>query len=221
MNRYPNSTICPDCAESLDTDCPDCGGYGTVTNPTIDMRYLRDCIAAYNVPADLYMSGGNCATIGIGGFVPATDDPYTFGGDFAYLVGVGYYPDGTAHRDELGAGSDEYFHVATPNAPDGSPQFPRDPYAIVIRDDETVEMFAGRIAAQYAALTRDHHRDPITAYAGSTGAVCLLIPAADVDRIASALDVIRQDDDTADDTERAAIVRAADDAHRAITRATT
>ena len=223
MNRYPNATTCPDCSESIDTDCPDCGGYGTIANPIVDMRHLRDCIAGYGVPADLYMSGGNVATIGVGGIVTATDDPYTFGGDFAYLVGPGYYPDGTAHRDEISAGADEYFHVATPilSQGDGPPRFPYDPYSIIMADDETVEAFAGRIAAQYAALTRDHHRDPITAIAGDNGTVCVIIPAADVDRIVTALDVIRQDDDTADDAERAAVVRAADDAHRAITRATT
>lgn len=27
----PQSTSCADCAESLDTDCPDCGGYGIIT----------------------------------------------------------------------------------------------------------------------------------------------------------------------------------------------
>jgi hypothetical protein len=143
------------------------------------------------------------------------------GAGFAYLVGPGYYPDGTAHRDELSAGADDYYHVATPNLPNGTPQFPRDPYTICMGDDETVEDFAGRIAAQYAALTRDHHRDPITAIAGDNGTVCIIIPAADVDRIVTALDIIRQDDDTADDAERAAVVRAADDAHRAIARATT
>ena len=157
MNRYPNLISCEDCCEPLSTDCPDCGAYGSYPNPTIDMQHLRDCIAGFNVPADLYMSGGGCATIGIGGIVPESDDPYTFGGDYAYLVGVGYYDDRTAHRVELGAGSDEYFHVPTPNAPNGTPQFPHDPYAICIGDDETVEDFAGRIAGEYAALTRAHH----------------------------------------------------------------
>jgi hypothetical protein len=90
VNRYPHfTTTCPDCSESLDTDCPDCGGYGTIPNPIVDMRHLRDCIAGYGVPADLYMSGGNVATIGVGAYIAYPDGS---GAGFAYLVGPGYYP---------------------------------------------------------------------------------------------------------------------------------
>lgn len=169
MRRIPDTILCEECYSSDGNYvtafgtrymCSYCMGRGYVPNPIIDIRHLRDCIAAHGIAADLYMSGGNCATIGIGGIVPATDDPHTFGGDYAYLVGVGSYHNGIAHRDELGAGSDEYFHIATPNAPDGTPQFPHDPYALCINENETAQHFARRIVAAYAQLRTAH---PVTA----------------------------------------------------------
>ncbi len=169
MNRFKNWERCDACYSSDGTYvtvfgtrymCSACTGTGRVPTQLIDMRHLRDCIAARGINADLYMSGGNCATIGIGDDIPETGDPHTYGGDYAYFVGVGTYHNGVALRDELSAGSDEYFHVPTPNAEDGTPQFPHDPYAICIGDNEHVEAFAARIADQYAQLVAAHQLTP-------------------------------------------------------------
>lgn len=151
MNRHPHHITCEICEgtgryqldyPAINEVCEDCDGTGRTINPHVDMRHLRDLLAAEGIDAELYMSGGNCATIGVGEQRPNSDYPddpdYT---DNAFNVGVGSYHDGVAHREELSAGiSDSAWHDLTaPNT-----------YNVECGDD-SAEAFAARIITAYNA----------------------------------------------------------------------
>ena len=140
--RIPDRITCPDCeghgdaydprvatAEYDPAACYTCGGIGTLPNPQVDMHLIVAAIREHSIPATLYMSGGNVATIGIG---PITNDD-----DYTYLAGPGYYPDATAHRDELTAGPNDDELNANPI------------YSVAIGDEETPTEYGHRIANAY------------------------------------------------------------------------
>lgn len=121
---------------------------------------------------------------------------------------------GTAERHWHGAFCDTAAHFHTAHAITSIAELAphlRNGYAFSVEGDDDGTGHPWRLG-EY----RITYRDTCTAVIGTTGAVCLIIPADDVSRILTAMDIIRDDDDTADDTERAAIVAAAHDAHVAI-----
>ncbi len=141
--HHPDRIPCPDCSESVDTNCNWCGGHGTIENPIICLRTLRDLIARNGIHAVLYMSGGNCATIGLG---ETRDDGN--GTYFAYLIGPGTYSSRTAYRDEVSAGPDYDTLNWTEPTYHG--------YCVGMRDDDTLADFASRIIDAYRRFTADH-----------------------------------------------------------------
>lgn len=144
MPTTPETITCPDCAESLSTECPDCGGYGVITNPEVSMTALRDAIADHGIPATLYMSGGNIATIGVGPTLNHGD-----GDHWTYLVGPGCYSSDTAHREELSSGPDEW-DTSCWNAGSG--------HYTAIGDHESVTDYAARVVNAYKRHARTNPR---------------------------------------------------------------
>lgn len=155
----PDRIPCPDCdgygwyvndhGSGETATCDDCGGTGTLPNPTICLQRVTAAIIAAGVPATLYQSGGGCATIGVGNLShsPHFDDYM----DFPYGVGPGFYWDGgTAHRDELGSGPQDWG--------DNDPLYAT--YCTNIGDDETAEAYGARVADAYRRYC-DLHPDRI------------------------------------------------------------
>lgn len=106
-----------------------------VRDRTVDLRALTQAIIAQGVEAQLFQSGGMCATIGIGPLSPSFYYDEDSATDFPYLVGPGNYYDCTAWRGECSSG---------PNR-DAS----KDEWETQIGETESVEDYAQRLVAAY------------------------------------------------------------------------